>query len=671
MPNTPTPDLLPLADDALARWWTDIDAALATRKAYEPWWEANLEKYSPKVTRNPKAYGEDINTNRDFSLVEQKKAQLFFQTPAVNIKASPLLYGQEEAVLAHQDILNELLGADGVNVIQMVDEALFDVLCPAGVGVTKMGYESVTERVTTQVPVPDPMTGAPAVDPMTGTPLVMDTEVDVPIWERLFWERITPKKVLIPSNFSSTNYDEAPWLGVQFSLSLNEARLKYTLPEDFEASKGGTDTTKFDHGTEPAKNDRPVEGVELFYRAALYDETVKNPDLLRVLTLIRGLDEPVEHKTSPYQELDPATGKLSANSLAGFPIHILTTRTLADSAYVMSDCSISRPQVNELNKFREQQIRLRDSNVPIRLYNTDVLPPEVKAKIDAAEYGGTPIGVPAEAFAGNPPIIEIAKATYPRENFTFEEKQDADIARTHSLDANQGGTRTDNARTATELQLIQVNSNVRLDKERARVLAWYIKGVTKFSTLAQRFVTLEQATRIIGPQRAQTWAQVMKQVPAALAFEAMPDSAIRVDAAQRRKFAMETYAFFRNDPTINTEMLLKQSVFPALGLSSSVYRPPTPPPPPPPEKPKISLSIKGEDLSPMMPQYPAVLIMLDEAGMDTSKLPPATPVTINPGIVKPDRGMEAGGPANSGGMQGMNVPAPIGPGGQGMSNEVL
>src|SRR5574343_1738280 len=99
----------------------------------------------------------------------------------------------------------------------------------------------------------------------------------------------------------------------------------------------------------------------------------------------------------------------------------------------------------------------------------------------------------------------------------FEDRQDNDIARTHAMDANQGGVKTDTARTATELQLIQVNSNVRLDKERGKVLRWYVAGVTKFSTLVQRFVTAEQAAEIVGMPRAQAWKAVMEVVPAGLA----------------------------------------------------------------------------------------------------------------------------------------------------------
>lgn len=660
---------LPLTPEELSKWWSEIDAGERVRKQYEPWWSENIRQYSPEVTRDPKAYGNEVNTNRDFTLVEQKIAQLFFQTPEVNIKPSPLMYGQEDVLLTHQDILNEYLGADRVNAKEMVRESLFDCLCPAGFGVTKMGYENVTEEVEVAVPVPDPMTGAPAVDPMSGQPMTVPQKVPVPIWEKLYWERVTPKKVVIPAGFSSTKYDDAPWLAVRFSLTLNEARLKYNLPPDFEA-KAGKDEFKFDHSQNDDSDSKPVEGVEIWYRAAVYDDKVKNPDLLRVLVLIKGFDQPVKHTDSPYQEIDPQTGRISPRSLKGYPIHILTLRTLADSAYIMSDCSISRPQVNELNRFREQQIKLRDSNIPIRMVDSDRIPPEVLEKIKNAEYGSAPIPVPAEAMAGNPAIIEIAKATYPRENLVFEQKQDNDIARTHAMDSNQSGVKNESARTATELQLIQVNSNVRLDAERARCLDWYIAGVTKFSTLVQRFVTVEQAAEIVGPERAQAWAQVMPNVPASLAFAAAPDSAIRVDAAQRRKMGLETYGFLRNDPMVNPEPVLKRVVLPALNLDSSCIKPPQPPQPPPPDALKGQFQVRGEDLNPMMPQYPGVLLILKAAGLPIEGFPPPAPVIQpNPGLVKPDMGMGDGGSSkNTGGMQGTGAPAPIAPGGQGMAN---
>jgi hypothetical protein len=325
--------------------------------------------------------------------------------------------------------------------------------------------------------------------------------------------------------------------------------------------------------------------------------------------------------------------------------------------------------VNELNRFREQQILLRDSNIPLRVLNADVVPTEVQAKIARAEYGAAPIPMPAEFFASEN-LKEIAKATYPRENFVFEDKQDADIARTHAMDANQAGVQNDTARTATELQLIQSNSTVRLDKERNKVLQWYVKGVTKFSTLVQRYVTEAQAAEIVGRERARVWAQTMPLVPAALAFDAAPDSALRVDATQRRKIALEKYQYFRNDPEVSAGELLKNEVFPAMGMDTRSLAKPVPPPPTQPEPPKASISIKGDDLNPMMPQYTGVLLVLKASGLDVSSLPPPAPIiqpTVNPGVVQPEPGLAGAGPGDqTGGMQGMGGRAPIAPGGAGL-----
>lgn len=673
MPNTQ----LPLTPEDMQRWYSDIEAGERVRKQYEPWWLENIKKYSPPVDTDPTTFGTNINTNRDFQVVEQKKAQLFFQTPDCTLKPAPLMEAipdAGDALVAHQDLVNEYLADDQrVNAAQMVDDVLFDVLCPAGFGITKMGYESITEEVEVDQPIPDPVTGAPAADPMTGAPLTVLVKVQVPIWERLFWEKLSPKKLVLPSGFTSTNYDKAPWIATKFTMTLNEARLSYNLPDDFEA-KAGKDEAVFDHAQATDRENKGVEGVEIWYRATIYDDTVKNPDLLRVLVLIKGLEKPVKHMNSPYQDLDPATGRLSPQSLKGYPIHILTLRSLTDSAYVMSDCSISRPQVNELNVYRGQQVKMRDSNIPIRIAHGS-LPPETIQKLKAADYGGDPISVPEDAWAATngEPIREIAKATYPRENMAFEDRQDNDIARTHAMDANQGGVKTDTARTATELQLIQVNTNVRLDKERAKVLRWYVAGVTKFSTLVQRFVTVEQAAEVIGPQRAQLWAQVMKMVPASLAFTAAPDSAMRIDSAQNRKFVMEAFSWFRPDPRVNTDAFLTKKVFPSMGMDSSYLATPQPPQPPPPDPIRAQVMIRGEDLSPLAPQYAGSLLVLKAAGMDVTGMPPAAPPELQmaaayPGPAKP---ISSGGSSESQGtnnMQGSQMPAPIAPGGVGMSN---
>ena len=520
-----------MSEERLAQWWRDLDAGDRKRKQWEAWWDANLDAYAPSADKNPKAYGLDINTNRDYAMVERKKAQLFFQSPEVSIKPSPLMDPMADAVQIHQQILNEYLGADQADVKASVLAALFDLICPAGVGVTKLGYETVVEMVEANVPVPDPTTGQPAMNPMTGQPITVRQDVPVPIWERVFWDRVSPKQLILPADLKTTCYDHAPWLAIKFTATAPEIERRYGIAPSKDTPKGAEGNQTLERSPELSEPEaKPYEGVELWYRAYLVDPKVKHPDRLRLAVLVRGLDTPMVHKDSPYQTVDPNTGGLTPDSMIGFPIHPLAVRTQSDEAWVPSDCSISRPQVNELNRFREQQIKLRDSNIPLRIVNAEVVPREVFESALMQTDVGDFLFLPAEAFAQQA-ILEIAKATYPRENLTFEDKQDADIARTHGMDSNQAGVTTEERRTATELQLVQSNANVRLDAERGAVIDWYLKGVTKFSCLVQRFVSVEQATQIVGPQAAQRWAQVMKSAPARMAFTARPDSAIKIDAA--------------------------------------------------------------------------------------------------------------------------------------------
>src|SRR3990167_6872426 len=570
-----SPEKLPLTEEQTAEWRREIDQAITVAKEQHTWWQANMDAYAPKVGDNPKAYGENVHTNRDFSKLEQKKPQLFFQSPEVQIRPSPLLVGLEDVLQTHQDILNELLGPDNVDVKSLVGEVLFDVLCPAGFGVVKLGYDAVT----VDVPVPDGL-GAEG-----GT-------VPVPIWEEVYGRRVSPKRYLIPATYRERRYENAPSQGMRFTMPLRVAKRKWKLPEDFSPTVDASEMYLDDGSTRPHAEDL-VSGTELVYKAALYDDAVVHPKQLRVLVILDGLDQQdavVEHRQHPCQAIDPQTGRLTPDSLVGFPFEVLTLRVRSDTPWVPSDCTISRPQVNELDRFREQQIKQRDSNSPLRVYNAGQTPPSVIEKIEQGVPQGL-VGLPDEMW--NQPdhgIAEIARSSYARENTQFEEKQDNDISQTWAMDANQGGTKTDTARTATELQLIQGNTNVRLDAERTRVLEWYIRLVTKFSVLVTKYLRVEEAARIVGQPRAEQWAQVMKRIPSPLAFTAKPDSHIRLDAAVERKKVFDWVNFSAASPYINQKENWTQA---ARLLNMDPARLVVDPPAPPPEKPNITFSIKS------------------------------------------------------------------------------
>src|SRR5690606_32489655 len=114
---------------------------------------------------------------------------------------------------------------------------------------------------------------------------------------------------------------------------------------------------------------------------------------------------PVIHEDCPYQTLD-ARGRLTPDSLIGFPIHPLNVRTMTDTAYPPSDCTMIRPLVNELNVYREQQVQFRDAATLKFMANSDVLPPDALRKIIRAPIGGI-VSVPSEAFVGEGAIKEL------------------------------------------------------------------------------------------------------------------------------------------------------------------------------------------------------------------------------------------------------------------------
>jgi hypothetical protein len=617
MGETPQPRPIQSTKDG-AFWQTQIKQALQVREPHEPWWEANLKAYAPRVTDSPKAFGDEINTNRDFTLVERKKADLFYQRPDVTLQPTPMMdqpilkdgqaytmpgapppapgqpapsVPQTVALAAHEQIVNEKLGPDGIDATALMDAVLFDVEL-FGLAATKMGYESVT------APAPHP------TDPLA-------PPIDVPIDERVFWEDLSLKQLLIPASFRrSGQYDKAPWLGERFEVPLTEGtRQKFKLPPDF---KGSSSDSKqfFDHGTDAPQSEMVV-GTEIWYKSSLYRSDVLHPDHLTQLVLIDGISEPTIEQDCPYQTLRD-DGSLTPDSLIGFPIHLFTLRVIRDSAYPPADCTLIRPLVNELNLFRGQMVQYRDAQTLKWAYRVSALPPEVMNKIVRSPVGGM-IGMPDEAFPLEQNLVELPHGSMPRESFQSNDYIDNDIARTTAIDASGAGVQSTGSQTATQTQVIAANANARLDKERGLALKLYCKGVTKFSTLILRTLPVAQATAIVGPSLAQVWDTWRAGgVDSALAFTALPDSALRTDQAVDRKQSQDLYSFLANDPYIQKgrgqllEKLLRKFHIDPTGIVN-------PPDPAKPDPPKVTVSFNGADL--IGPQAPMVIEILQQQGI--------------------------------------------------------
>lgn len=594
----PTPRPLPAAAD-LGFWRTEVERSQRDRQTHESDWDENLRYYTgqPLTTVPVTDY---VNVNVDFYQVEQKLAQLFYETPDLQIEAKTPLEGQDAWLQLHRRVLNELLSPDETDALRTVLAAIKNCLCTAGIGPTILGFQPTTREI--QPP------------PQFGALLGLKTPIQVPIHQALYWTAFSPKKLLIPADFHESDWDAAPWLGMEFRLPLTVARREFGLPPDFT----GTNIRDEHILNAEARTADPsglnyVDGQVIWYKTAVFDETEIHPDLYSELVLIDGLDAPARHRPSPHQRVGPQ-GQLTPDSLMGNPIHPLTIRDVPDSAFTPSDSQMTRPLVKELCLFRTQMVKERDANRPKFGYDSEKLTPETVAKLEKGEVGDM---IPLEGGALAQGIQSImapfTTGSSPRQTYMANDYITRDIAKTLALDATNVGVRDDTARTATEIASVDRSANVRLDAERRQVLRWYLKGVQKLSALSLRYLPNSGLlTEILGQQAAMAWQQGAQQAQVTrMGFSVKPDSQIRLDASQERKFKLSVYQMVAQDPNVVRVELLKE-LLAACGYDPQkvvVEKLPSKTP-----EPNISFRFSGDDLA-----NPMVREILAQGGFQISQ----------------------------------------------------
>ena len=470
MPTPVSPDILPLPPDneygSLSYWQHQIEDSEAKRKDYkEKEWDKNVQSYQGK-TLDIAPEHDTVTVPKDFSNVERKKAELFFQNPDISL--APKMPGLEDAVSVFQAVLNHKLGPNGVDAAAMMVECTFDA-CMTALMVSKIGYESFSDgeqpidtgeqrEVTPAQPMPGSVLGL-----QDGVPAQMEPVTQMMpniVHDRCFWQRISPAEWLCPTSFHGFNYDQAPWMGFGFEDDWDILKRRYKLPDDLDVKVGTTETHKLKSEPEHTRavDIKRVRGAEIWYKASLYDPAVVHPEHLRQLVLIDGLDEPVVHRDSPYQDIVQS----QVHGMRGFPVHVGALRYVSDTAFPVPETTVGRPQVRELSKGRTQMLLQRDRNVPWRW-------------VDPGRIGGEPTMeklrrnvwqamIPiAGADANNLPIGEIPRSSYPPEDFTFNQIIERDLNETWAFGPNQRGQEAGGRTTATETRTIQANVSSRLD----------------------------------------------------------------------------------------------------------------------------------------------------------------------------------------------------------------
>lgn len=601
----PTPDMIPLPKDnevGSLKWWqSEVKAASDLKDTLLPKWKENLKRYRGETMANTYLSGWDTNeiiqVNVDYYATNQKVSQLFFRTPDVQL--SPKRPEFAAAVPLFQAVINDQLSARNTNAMSAVTEILMDVVCPAGIGAVKVGYTATVDG-TRPVQVgeqPDP-TGAMNPD---GTPVMVPVTEDVPnvIHDAYEITRISPAKLHIPVDFTGSNYDDAPWLGFEFTLDVETAKRRWNI--NLDAPTDAADNKLLVPSPVPEQRRPQITGTEIWYKASLFDPDEKNPAKLRQLVFLSNMTTPVIHQDSPAQRFNER-GKLVAGHTR-FPIRICTLRYVSDWHYPPSDCQMSRVAVDEESAARTIMMQQRRRSLPLRWVDRNRIDPADMVKLTSGQVQAV---VPLDG-SGNEIIGEIARANYPRENFTISEINERDISKLWSLGANQQGVTSGGGRTATELSLIQGNVDVRMDAERTRVLDWFVSVAETLGAYLQLFADDEQYVEVLGDDGAkqlQAWDK--NAIAGEFVYSVKPDSAQKVDANVDRKMQLDLYQLTANDPFVNRSELTRSILE---SFNKNPARTMQQPPQPPPEKPKINLSFKGEDLD-----NPMVISLLQQAG---------------------------------------------------------
>jgi hypothetical protein len=563
----------------------------------------------------------------DWARSKQKAAQLSFQLPKIVATApSPDLAKDAPLVTAY---VNEVLNKQ-CRAAYMIDECLADVINGAGIMVSKLGVDERYETVLIQQPGPMQPHPLGQVDPQFAGLVVPGPMQMVPVRRlvsrRLFWERVSPAQFLWPIEFAGSDWEQAPWLGVESWLTRAELERRYgqdvakqasNTPDESDSGSAGASRPNrlADDVMDPlVETNAKLDGVrqtEVWCKAAIYDASVQHPDALRRIVFVDGIDEPVIDELLPWQEwvpaqaaqpgvMNPQTGQPGPGTpatagyfrgLNGYPIRVAALTYVSDLAVPPSDSQAGRPQVRELIRSRSQMLRQRDSSLPLRWYDANRLDEEVAQAIRMGQWQDI---IPTNGD-GSRVIGEVARAAYPRENFQFQSVIMTDLDRSWSLSNNQLALANTGRRSATEVQNMQGAAQIRLDYEKGKVNRFVAEGAALLFGLAQLVCDQTDYVTMVGAQGASELAAIVpNSIGGSWAFDFVADSSDRVDPLAKQDKILKVWNLAAQAPEANRPALLAE-LLQTFGLDpTKLLAPPPPPPPPPP--PVLRFSFSGQDM---------------------------------------------------------------------------
>lgn len=418
-------------------------------------------------------------------------------------------------------------------------------------------------------------------------------------------------------------------MGMEFFMSPKKAMKAFGLTQE-EANKAAEDDRVHVYDDDKtSKSPGLVHGVELFCKASHFTDEA-HPQALNQLVLIDGIqNRPLVWRPSPDQDFDEM-GKLTKDSLIGFPIRILTIRDLADSPFPVADSGFTNSEIKQLSTWRRQSIQLRDAQIGKYLYDTGAFDDTEVTLLKSNEVGVF-IGVQEGRLSNGADKIftTTAQIHATTDDYRGQQLIKQDIDETLGISSIGAGTPLDTVRSATEISNVQSAAAARNDKEMGRVIDHYLDGARMIDQLLMRYADQEdyvEITGMDGAKRIQMWNNQM--VSGRYLYDIAPDSTVRVDTAKDFQMDAQHWNLVAKDQQTNREYLLRRMAR-RRGLDpAKAVIPKSMVPPPPKENGKFTLTLKGEDLA-----NPLVVKMLVDQGIITE-----ADAALNATVIPPPEG---------------------------------
>lgn len=538
--------------------------------------------------------------NPDWSLTNTKVANLFSQVPVVLGTHENKQYAG--AVGPFIKSLNFEIGQKRGDVGTSMEEVLNDVVNAAGIGAILVGYNARTEDkmmpVEDQVQIP----GMPQpvmtkqlndqqLEKLAKLQLVHMQPQTFVISDEFYMMRISPNDLLWPATFMASDFNKANWNGYDGVATWADAKHMFKLKDEDKgkiisgsSAKKETDDLRVQPNKDAAFGDDMVRYTRIFYWRARFDEEEKYLNRIWELVYVDGIEEPVLHQAWGGQRVAKDTNKLVGCMV--MPLQFLTLTYVTDNPVVPSDSSAGRPQVNDLRRSRDMLFKQRQRNVPLRWYDPNRLSRIVAATIQRGEQ----LDMIPTAGVGDRAMGQIAPATYPPEDFTFDQITYADLRDVYGIDPVQMSGQAPGRQNSAATQAAAQARATRGGREKTRVSKFFLRICEAVAGLMILYGEFPNLTDQEKQQMQQIWD--MKHVVAEIALKIRPNSMVVPEAAQRQQelvqvLNMTVKSGFVNPKPIVTELIEWYNIDPADVIVD--------PQPKKPDDPNISMRLSGKD----------------------------------------------------------------------------